>query len=62
MPKNPYLTSAYSQTNFVLEKPIPYHTLHVGSLKSSFEGNMFNVDDDKLPFTILTDLEYWELK
>ncbi len=54
--KNPYLTSAYSHTNFVLEKPIPYHTLHVG------EGNMFNVDDDKLPFTMLTDLEYWELK
>jgi hypothetical protein len=51
MPKNPYLTSAYSQTNFVLENQFPYHTLHVGSLKSSFDKEIcFNVDDDKLPF------------
>jgi hypothetical protein len=49
--KNPYLTSAYSRTNFVLENQFPYHTLHVGSLKSSFDKKIcFNVDDDKLPF------------
>ena len=49
--KNPYLTSAYSRTNYVLENQFPYHTLHVGSLKSSFDQEVcFNVDDDKLPF------------
>jgi hypothetical protein len=49
--KNPYLISAYSRTNFVLENQFPYHTLHVGSLKSSFDKEIcFNVDDDKLPF------------
>ncbi len=25
-------------------------------------GNIFNVDDDELPFNILTDLEYKELE
>jgi hypothetical protein len=36
--KNPYLISAYRQTNVVLEngKPFPYHTLHVRRFKLSF--------------------------